>query len=84
MNKEDLLTIAKKKTGFDVNKSRAVFDAMTDEIKKGLLSNREIHIRGFGTFKNKVRKPRPARNIRTGESIALGYRIVPVCKLHAP
>ena len=39
------------------------------EIKEGMLQNRIIELRGFGTFEIKDRKGRKARNPKTGESV---------------
>jgi len=41
-----------------------------------LYEEKTIEIRGFGTFYSKERKPRPARNPRTGEICPLDRRRV--------
>lgn len=45
-------------------------------ISEMLRKGETIEIRGFGTFYVKERKPRPARNPRTGEICPLGKRNV--------
>lgn len=40
-----------------------------DEVKKGLLGNQIIELRGFGTFEIKMRKGRRARNPKTGAAV---------------
>jgi len=52
------------------------FECIRDYLKAG----RKIEIRGFGTFLTKVRKPRPARNPKTGEVVLLIERRVPLFK----
>ena len=48
----------------------------------GALKNgHHIEIRGFGTFRVKERKPRTARNPRTGETVPVPARKVPVFKV---
>jgi hypothetical protein len=47
-------------------------------IGERLASGDSIEIRGFGTCYAKERKPRPARNPRTGEVCPLGRRRVPL------
>jgi integration host factor subunit beta len=42
-----------------------IFDAMKDALAKG----EKIEIRGFGNFRPKNRRPRIARNPKTGESV---------------
>lgn len=48
------------------------FDAIIDT----LVADGRIELRNFGVFRVKRRKPRKARNPRTGESVQLGYRNV--------
>ena len=54
-----------------------IFDTMTDALSK----SEGIEIRGFGTFKVKDRKARIARNPRTGDSVPVPPRKVPVFKV---
>ena len=46
-----------------------ILDLFFEEIKKGLLEDNIIELRGFGTFEIKMRKGRKARNPKTGESV---------------
>jgi integration host factor beta subunit len=46
-----------------------VVDTVFDSIKEALVSGEKIEIRGFGNFKPKSRKPRKARNPKTGEKV---------------
>jgi len=46
-----------------------VVDTVFDSIKEALVSGEKIEIRGFGNFKPKNRKPRKARNPKTGEKV---------------
>ncbi len=46
-----------------------ILDLFVDELKKGLLEDRIVELRGFGTFEIKTRKGRKARNPKTGESV---------------
>ena len=48
-----------------------VLDLFFQEVKQGLLSDRIIELRGFGTFEIKMRKGRKARNPKTGESVTV-------------
>jgi nucleoid DNA-binding protein len=57
-----------------------VVDAFLDAVKDCLAEQHNIEIRGFGTFKVRDRKPRLARNPRTGESVRVPARQVPVFK----
>lgn len=46
-----------------------ILDLFLEEVKKGLLNNRIIELRGFGTFEIKMRRGRKARNPKTGASV---------------
>ena len=57
-----------------------VVDAFLDAIKEALQEQHNIEVRGFGTFKIRQRKTRMARNPRTGSSVEVSARPVPVFK----
>src|ERR687892_878551 len=57
-----------------------VVDAFLDAIKDALKEQRNIEVRGFGTFKIRQRKTRMARNPRTGAPVEVSARPVPVFK----
>jgi integration host factor subunit beta len=46
-----------------------VVETVFDSIKDSLIRGEKIEIRGFGNFKLKSRKPRTARNPKTGEKV---------------
>ena len=55
-----------------------VIDAFLAAVKEALARGDGIELRGFGTFKVRHRKPRTARNPRTGEPVEVPPRRVPV------
>jgi len=57
-----------------------VVDTFLDAIKVALREQKNIEVRGFGTFKIRRRKPRMARNPRTGSPVEVAARPVPVFK----
>ena len=57
-----------------------VVDAFLDAIKDALREQKNIEVRGFGTFKIRHRKTRMARNPRTGSPVEVSARPVPVFK----
>ncbi len=57
-----------------------VVDAFLEAIKEALHEQRNIEVRGFGTFKIRQRKTRMARNPRTGSPVEVSARPVPVFK----
>ena len=57
-----------------------VVDSFLDAIKDALKDQKNIEVRGFGTFKIRHRKTRMARNPRTGAPVEVSARPVPVFK----
>jgi nucleoid DNA-binding protein len=82
MTKADLVEQVYEAIGPGVTKKDcgAVVDAFLNSIKHALADGQHIEIRGFGTFKVRSRRPRLARNPRTGESVRVPARQVPVFK----
>ncbi|HSQ40685.1 MAG TPA: HU family DNA-binding protein [Fibrobacteraceae bacterium] len=80
MTKQDLIQEIARSTGYVQAEIRSVVEGFLEVVAEGLVSGSSIEIRGFGTFSIKNRKPRPARNPRTGEPVQLGVRAVPVFK----
>ena len=54
-----------------------VVDSFLDAIKDALQEQKNIEVRGFGTFKIRHRKTRMARNPRTGSPVEVSARPVP-------
>ena len=82
MTKADLVEQVYEAIGPGVTKKdcAAVVEAFLNAVKQALAKGEHIEIRGFGTFKVRDRKPRLARNPRTGESVQVPARQVPVFK----
>lgn len=78
--KHDLIASVSKFTGLTQADTKIVIEELLETISSILESGESIEIRGFGTFYTKVRKPRPARNPKTGEVIPLMKRVVPLFK----
>lgn len=78
--KHDLIASISKFTGLTQADTKVVVEEFIDTVSGILEDNKTIEIRGFGTFYTKVRKPRPARNPKTGEVVPLPRRIVPLFK----
>lgn len=80
MTKADLVEAVAEKTGLTRADVAEVVDKFLEAIKQTLEGGNNIEIRGFGTFKVKVRKSRRARNPRTGQEVPVPDRKVPVFK----
>jgi integration host factor subunit beta len=78
--KHDLIASVSKFTGLTQADTKIAVEELLEMITKYLEDNQTIEIRGFGTFYTKIRKPRPARNPKTGEVVPLKRRRVPLFK----
>ncbi len=80
MTKADLVRAISQETGIILSDTKMIVDALLSNVNKSMVRGEHIEIRGFGTFKNKKRKARTARNPNTGEIVRLPERIVPTFK----
>jgi len=61
--------IAQKVEGLTLKQTEIVVDTVFESIKDALQKGDKVEIRGFGNFRLKERRPRKARNPKTGESV---------------
>ena len=80
MTKADIVDEISKATGLTKIETKAVVDGVFSSIISAISGGKRIELRGFGVFKFKSRKPRMARNPKTGELVPLEKRFVPVFK----
>lgn len=82
MTKADLVEEVAEAIGPGVTKKDCalVVDGFLNAVKQALADGENIEIRGFGTFKVRKRKSRMARNPRTGDTVRVPSRHVPVFK----
>ena len=57
-----------------------IVNAILDTIGDALTSGQRVELRGFGAFSVKKRDARAGRNPRTGESVAVDEKVIPVFK----
>jgi len=80
MTKADIVDEIAKATGLTKIETKAVVDGVFGSIINAISNGKRIELRGFGVFKQKSRKPRMARNPKSGELVPLAKRYVPVFK----
>jgi nucleoid DNA-binding protein len=80
MTKADLVKIVSAETGIVRKDVALAVDAFLDSVKDSMKEGKHIEIRGFGTFKLKVRKERIGRNPKTEEKVVVPKRVVPTFK----
>ena len=57
-----------------------IVNALLDEIVQALRRGDRVELRGFGVFSAKLREARQGRNPRTGASVAVAKKAVPLFK----
>ncbi|MCP4725825.1 MAG: integration host factor subunit beta [bacterium] len=80
MTKADLVNVIADATGLTKVETEAVVNGFIETIKDALKEGKGIEIRGFGTFKVREKRPRTARNPRTGEKVDIPNKFVPTFK----
>lgn len=76
MTKADLVNEIALQTGVDKATIQAILDLAMNGIKNSVASDEAVFLRGFGTFSNKMRAEKLARNISKNTSV-----IVPAHKV---
>ncbi|MCL5674232.1 MAG: HU family DNA-binding protein [Candidatus Omnitrophica bacterium] len=79
MNKAELIETVAKVLPTKKDASAAV-DSVFDAIKGSLKKGNPVTLIGFGTFKVTKRKARTGRNPRTGETLKIPAKNIPVFK----
>lgn len=80
VTKAELVDRISEDTGLTKLEVKTVVEGFINGILSSMSERRRIEIRGFGVFSVKSRKPRMARNPRTGDSVELKARYAPVFK----
>ena len=80
MTKADLVEQIADATGLTKKDTAVVVDGFLEAVKQAMAQEKNIEIRGFGSFKVKRRKARKARNPRTGDPVQVPSRHVPTFK----
>lgn len=80
MTKADVVNVIAHATGLTKVETEAVVNGFISTIRDALKEGKGIEIRGFGTFKVREKRPRIARNPRTGEKVNVPNKFVPIFK----
>lgn len=81
VTKSDIVDKIAAQTGLTKFETKAVVDGLLVSIIDALAAGKRIELRGFGVFSVKSRKPRMARNPRTGDPVPLEERFIPTFKV---
>lgn len=80
MTKADIINEIAEKTGVDKADVTASVEAFFSVVKANMSSGHNIYIRGFGSFINKKRKRKIARNISRNTALVIDEHYVPSFK----
>ncbi|MBQ33063.1 MAG: integration host factor subunit beta [Deltaproteobacteria bacterium] len=80
MTKSQLIRLLAKQSGAPVQDSSKVVRIFFDSIKGALQKGDKVEIRGFGSFILKKYGGYTGRNPRTGESVRVGKKKLPIFK----
>jgi len=81
MTKAELVDIISWQTGVTKKDTSSIINLILENITEALVAGDKVELRGFGSFKVKTRRPRNARNPRTGEAVQVPAKRVPYFKI---
>lgn len=80
MTKADVINEISDKTGIDRSDVQASVEAFFSIVKSNMADGENIYVRGFGSFVNKKRARKVARNISKNTAIVIDEHYVPSFK----
>ena len=80
MTKADVINEISEKTGIDKNDVTTTVESFFSVVKESLAEGESIYIRGFGSFVNKKRAKKIARNISKNTAIVIDEHYIPSFK----
>lgn len=80
MTKADVISEIADKTGIDKGDVTASIEAFFSVVKNSMAEGENIYVRGFGSFINKKRAKKIARNISKNTAIVIDAHYVPSFK----
>ncbi len=78
MNKRDLVAEISSRRQAPRNATALIVDEFLHAVGRALSEGYEVHLRRFGTFALRTRKPRTMRNPKSGLTIKVPAKLVPV------
>ncbi len=80
MTKADIVERVAAGTGLTKLETEAIIEGFLSTVVQSLREGNGIEIRGFGSYKVKMKNARYARNPRTGEKVFVDEHFVPTFK----
>jgi DNA-binding protein HU-beta len=80
VTKADLIAKIADQTGIDKTAVQGSVEAFFEVVKSSMIEGENVYVRGFGSFVNKKRAQKVARNISKGTSITINEHYIPSFK----
>ena len=80
MTKADIVNEIAKSTGFDKSQVLETLELFMEIVKDSLRNDKNVYLRGFGSFIVKTRSQKTARNISQGTTIIIPEHKIPAFK----
>ena len=80
MTKADIINEISDKTGIDKSDVQVTVEAFFSVVKNSMAEGENIYVRGFGSFINKKRAQKIARNISKNTALIIDEHYVPSFK----
>ena len=80
MIKSELIAKIAEQNKLSKTDAERIISTFFKEITKALSEGKRVELRGFGVLSVRTRKPRVARNPKTGESVEVAEKKVPFFK----
>ncbi len=80
MTKAEVITEIAEQTGIDKADVQTTVEAFFDVVKDSMANGHNIYVRGFGSFINKKRAKKIARNISKNTAMVIDEHFVPSFK----
>ena len=81
MNKIDIINKVAEEMKLNQKVAKIAVDTIVDTIKKAIINNERVEIRGFGSFTLRSYKAYKGRNPKTGERIQVEPKKLPFFKV---
>ena len=80
MTNADIVNEIAKSTGFDKSQVLETLELFMEIVKDSLSNDKNVYLRGFGSFIVKTRSQKTARNISQGTTIIIPEHKIPAFK----
>jgi len=80
VTKADVINEIAEKTGIDKSDVQASVEAFFTVVKNNMAKGENVYVRGFGSFVNKKRAKKIARNISKNTAIVIDEHFIPSFK----